>query len=188
MKLELCSSSQLNPCLHSLSILPILSITISLKFVSGSSWPESSPKEPIEDSVPHTALEAAMRPTQVRTHAIRRAHENIDKTLKSAKVILGQFDLTRQAESKILKGPHEDLESYLEAIDQLRANVRFFNSNKSLKSSDGLLNHANNNVRFFNSNKSLKSSDGLLNHANNMLMLEFISDGNSQQQTYFLHT
>ncbi|ONK76200.1 uncharacterized protein A4U43_C03F25010 [Asparagus officinalis] len=93
-----------------------------------------------------------------------------------------------QAESKILKGPHEDLESYLEAIDQLRANVRFFNSNKSLKSSDGLLNHANNNVRFFNSNKSLKSSDGLLNHANNMLMLEFISDGNSQQQTYFLHT
>ncbi|XP_020272304.1 exocyst complex component EXO70A1-like isoform X2 [Asparagus officinalis] len=48
------------------------------------------------------------------------------------------------AESKILKGPHEDLESYLEAIDQLRANVRFFNSNKSLKSSDGLLNHANN--------------------------------------------
>ncbi|XP_020272298.1 exocyst complex component EXO70A1-like isoform X1 [Asparagus officinalis] len=91
-----------------------------------------------------SALEAAMRPTQVRTHAIRRAHENIDKTLKSAEVILGQFDLTRQAESKILKGPHEDLESYLEAIDQLRANVRFFNSNKSLKSSDGLLNHANN--------------------------------------------
>ncbi|XP_020265076.1 exocyst complex component EXO70A1-like [Asparagus officinalis] len=91
-----------------------------------------------------SVLEAAMRPTQVRTHAIRRAHENIGKTLKSAEVILGQFDLTRQAESKILKGPHEDLESYLEAIEQLRANVRFFNSNKSFKSSDGVLNHANN--------------------------------------------
>jgi len=43
-----------------------------------------------------------------------------------------------------LKGPHEDLETYLEAIDQLRANVRFFSSNKSFKSSDGVLNHANN--------------------------------------------
>ncbi|KAL0905504.1 hypothetical protein M5K25_023928 [Dendrobium thyrsiflorum] len=90
-----------------------------------------------------SALEAAMRPTQVRTHAIRRAHENIDKTLKSADVILVQFDITRQAEAKILRGPHEDLESYLEAIDQLRRNVQFFTSNKTFKWSDGVLNHAN---------------------------------------------
>lgn len=90
-----------------------------------------------------SALETAMRPTQVRTHAIRRAHENIDRTLKAAEVILSQFDLTRQAEAKILKGPHEDLESYLEAIDQLRGNIRFFSNNKSFKSSDGVLNHAN---------------------------------------------
>lgn len=48
-----------------------------------------------------------------------------------------------QAEAKILKGPHEDLESYLEAVDQLRSNVRFFSSNKSFKSSDGVVNHAN---------------------------------------------
>ncbi|KAJ7976210.1 Exocyst subunit Exo70 family protein [Quillaja saponaria] len=91
-----------------------------------------------------SALETAMRPTQIRTHSIRRAHENIDKTLKSAEVILGQFDLTRKAEAKILRGPHEDLESYLEAIDQLRANVCFFSSKKSFKSSDGIINHANN--------------------------------------------
>ncbi|KAF5733673.1 exocyst complex component EXO70A1 [Tripterygium wilfordii] len=91
-----------------------------------------------------SALETAMRPTQIRTHAIRKAHENIDKTLKSAEVILAQFDLSRQAEAKILKGPHEDLESYLEAIDQLRSNIRFFSSNKGFKSSDGVLNHANN--------------------------------------------
>ncbi|KAJ4979021.1 hypothetical protein NE237_009801 [Protea cynaroides] len=90
-----------------------------------------------------SALETAMRPTQIRTHSIRTAHENIDKTLKAAEVILAQFDLSRQAEAKILKGPHEDLESYLEAIDQLRSNVRFFSSNKSFKSSDGVLNHAN---------------------------------------------
>lgn len=43
-----------------------------------------------------SALESAMRPTQIRTHAIRKAHENIDKTLKSAEVILSQFDLLRQ--------------------------------------------------------------------------------------------
>lgn len=90
-----------------------------------------------------SALETAMRPTQIRTHAIRRAHENIDKTLKAADVILAQFDLSRRAEAKILRGPHEDLESYLEAIDQLRNNIKFFSSNKSFKSSDGVLNHAN---------------------------------------------
>ncbi|EXC21221.1 Exocyst complex component 7 [Morus notabilis] len=91
-----------------------------------------------------SALETAMRPTQIRTHSIRKAHENIDKTLKAADVILAQFDLTRKAEAKILRGPHEDLESYLEAINQLRTTVRFFSSNKNYKSSDGVLNHASN--------------------------------------------
>ncbi|XP_068339995.1 exocyst complex component EXO70A1-like [Pyrus communis] len=91
-----------------------------------------------------SALETAMRPTQIRTHSIRKAHENIDKTLKAVEVILGQFDLTRKAEAKILKGPHEDLESYLEAIDQLRSIIHFFSSHKNVKSSDGVLHHANN--------------------------------------------
>ncbi|KAL3639511.1 hypothetical protein CASFOL_017418 [Castilleja foliolosa] len=40
-------------------------------------------------------------------------------------------------------GPHEDLESYLQAIDQLRTNIQFFSNNKSFKSSDGVLNHSN---------------------------------------------
>ncbi|KAI4378643.1 hypothetical protein MLD38_016095 [Melastoma candidum] len=91
-----------------------------------------------------SALETAMRPTQLRTHAIRRAHENIDKTMKAAEAILDQFDLARKAEAKILRGPHEDLESYLEAISQLRSIVKFFNSNKNFKSSGGILNQANN--------------------------------------------
>ncbi|KAE9451265.1 hypothetical protein C3L33_16840, partial [Rhododendron williamsianum] len=76
-----------------------------------------------------SALETAMRPTQ---------------DIKAAEVILAQFDLSRQAEAKILKGPHEDLEGYLEAIEQLRTNIRFFSNNKSFKSSDGVLNHSNN--------------------------------------------
>lgn len=91
-----------------------------------------------------SALEAAMRPTQVRTHSIRKAHENIDKTLKAAEVLLAQFDLSRQAETKILRGPHEDLESYLQAIDQLRSNIQFFSNKKGFKSSDGVLNNTNN--------------------------------------------
>ncbi|XP_073017635.1 exocyst complex component EXO70A1-like [Primulina eburnea] len=90
-----------------------------------------------------SALETAMRPTQLRTHSIRRAHENIDKTLKAAEIILSQFDLSRKAEAKILRGPHEDLESYLEAVDQLRSIIRFFSSNKNLKSSIGVINQAN---------------------------------------------
>ncbi|KAI4997174.1 hypothetical protein ZWY2020_052516 [Hordeum vulgare] len=90
-----------------------------------------------------SALEAAMRPTQVRTHAIRMAHENIDKTLKAGEAILSQFDLTRRAEATILRGPHEDLESYLEAVDILKGISRFFSSNKNFRSSEGILNHVN---------------------------------------------
>ncbi|PON43334.1 Exocyst complex protein [Parasponia andersonii] len=91
-----------------------------------------------------SALETAMRPTQIRTHSMRRAHENIDKTIKAAEVILAQFELSRKAEAKILRGPHEDLESYLEAIAQMRSTVRFFSSNKNFKSSSGVLNHTSN--------------------------------------------
>ncbi|KAJ1274397.1 hypothetical protein BS78_05G058600 [Paspalum vaginatum] len=91
-----------------------------------------------------SALEAAMRPTQVRTHAIRTAHENIDRTIKAADGILSQFDLARRAEAAILRGPHEDLESYLEAVEVLKGIVRFFSSNKNFKSSEGVLNHVNN--------------------------------------------
>ncbi|KAK7278734.1 hypothetical protein RJT34_23770 [Clitoria ternatea] len=90
-----------------------------------------------------SALETAMRPTQIKTHSIRSAHDNIDKAFKAADMILSQFDQTRKAEAKILRGPHEDLESYLEAVDQLRSNVRFFSSRKSFKSSESVVNHAN---------------------------------------------
>ncbi|CAM8878785.1 unnamed protein product [Rhodiola kirilowii] len=90
-----------------------------------------------------SALDTAMRPTQIKTHAIRKAHENIDKTLKAAEVVLTKFDYFHQAETKILRGPHEDLEGYLEAIDKLRSNIKFFNSKKSTMSTDGVLNQAN---------------------------------------------
>ncbi|KAG8065472.1 hypothetical protein GUJ93_ZPchr0004g38294 [Zizania palustris] len=43
-----------------------------------------------------SVLDAAMRPIQVRTHAVRTADENIDRTLRLADVILIQFDRTRE--------------------------------------------------------------------------------------------
>ncbi|KAI3523150.1 hypothetical protein L1887_01207 [Cichorium endivia] len=89
-----------------------------------------------------SALETAMRPTQVKTHSMRKAHENIDKTLKFADAILTQFDITKQAEAVIMKGPHEDLESYLEAVGQLKTIVKFFSTNKNLKTSIGVITHA----------------------------------------------
>lgn len=49
----------------------------------------------------------------------------------------------QQAEAKVLKGPHEDLENYLEAIDKLRSNIQFFGSKKGFKSSDAVVSHAN---------------------------------------------
>nr|XP_043606911.1 exocyst complex component EXO70A1-like [Erigeron canadensis] len=86
-----------------------------------------------------SALETAMRPTQIKTHSMRRAHENIDKTLKFADAVLVQFDLVKQAEAEVMRGPHEDLESYLEAVNQLKQTVRFFSTNKNLKSSIGVI-------------------------------------------------
>ncbi|KAJ9554803.1 hypothetical protein OSB04_009417 [Centaurea solstitialis] len=89
-----------------------------------------------------SALETAMRPTQIKTHAMRRAHENIDKTLKFADAVLIQFDLVKQCEGVILKGPHEDLETYLGAVNRLKSIVRFFSTNKNLKSSIGVITQA----------------------------------------------
>ncbi|KAL8130004.1 hypothetical protein V2J09_019159 [Rumex salicifolius] len=90
-----------------------------------------------------SALETAMRPTQIRTHAIRKANENIDKTLKSAEIVMTEFDRCRQAEAKILKGPHEDLESYLEAIEQMRNIIKVFGNYKNFRNSDAVVSHAN---------------------------------------------
>lgn len=90
-----------------------------------------------------SALDAAMRPIQVRTHAVRTAHENIDRTLRSADVILTQFDRTREAEREIQKGPHENLQGFLDAVDWLRSIEHFFSSNRSYRSSDGVLSRVN---------------------------------------------
>ncbi|CAK9211740.1 unnamed protein product [Sphagnum troendelagicum] len=89
-----------------------------------------------------STLETVMRPTQVRTHAYRKAHENIDSTLKAAESVLTQFDVSRQVENKVLKGPENDLGGFLVAVDQLQNNVEYFTLNSSLKASDGALNHA----------------------------------------------
>lgn len=85
-----------------------------------------------------------MRPTQVRTHAFRKAHENIDSTLKAAESVLTQFDVSRQVEDTVLSGPLNDLTGFLAAVDQLQKNVEFFTQNRGLKASDGALNHARN--------------------------------------------
>lgn len=43
-----------------------------------------------------------------------------------------------------MRGPHEDLESYLEAIDQLRGTIKFFSNTKMFKSATGVISHAHN--------------------------------------------
>lgn len=50
---------------------------------------------PLDNSISYSLIFLTLL-VQVRTHAIRRAHENIDKTLKSAAIILSQFDLSRE--------------------------------------------------------------------------------------------
>lgn len=48
-----------------------------------------------------------------------------------------------QAEREIQKGPHENLQGFLDAVDRLRSIERFFSSNRSYRTSDGVLNHVN---------------------------------------------
>lgn len=40
---------------------------------------------------------------KVRTHAFRKAHENIDNTLKSAESVLTEFDVSRQVLDSLWK-------------------------------------------------------------------------------------
>ena len=44
----------------------------------------------------------------------------------------------------IFRGPHEDLKSFLEAVDLLKGVIHFFSSNKNFKSCEGVLNQVNN--------------------------------------------
>ena len=47
-------------------------------------------------------------------------------------------------ENKVLEGPDNNCGRFLEVVDQLQHNVEFFTLNRSLKASDGALNHARN--------------------------------------------
>lgn len=46
--------------------------------------------------IPTLCLSSLLLCLQVRTHAFRKAHENIDNTLKAAESVLTQFDVSRQ--------------------------------------------------------------------------------------------
>ena len=90
-----------------------------------------------------------------------------------------------------MKGPHEDLETYLEAIDQLRANVRFFSSNKSFKSSDGVLNHANNLLakailKLEEEFRQLLSSYRLVLYSHSFILVYYIILAYIVRHTFFL--
>ncbi|KAK4493293.1 hypothetical protein RD792_017827 [Penstemon davidsonii] len=89
-----------------------------------------------------SALETAMRPTQAIFSPFRF---NNFASFRFHKIYFLSPSITEfQAEAKILRGPHEDLESYLEAVNQLRSIVKFFSGNKGFKSSIGVINQANN--------------------------------------------
>ncbi|XP_066356748.1 exocyst complex component EXO70A1-like [Miscanthus floridulus] len=91
-----------------------------------------------------SAIEASIRPAQVRAQASTMANENIDRTIETAEAILAQFEIVRRAEAVILRCPHEDLKSFLEAVDLLKGVIHFFSSNKNFKSCEGVLNQVNN--------------------------------------------
>ncbi|CAI7800043.1 unnamed protein product, partial [Closterium sp. NIES-53] len=77
-----------------------------------------------------SALDTAMRPTQERTYAIRKAHVNVDKALKAAEVVLEKYDVARQVEERIKEGPKNALDPYLAAIARLHEGVAYFEANR----------------------------------------------------------
>ncbi|WVZ88446.1 hypothetical protein U9M48_034966 [Paspalum notatum var. saurae] len=85
-----------------------------------------------------------MSHSQVRGQAIMKAQENIDRAIGSAETMLQQFDVVRQSEAVILRGPHEDLKRYIEAVDMLKDVGHFVSSNKNFKSCEGILNEVSN--------------------------------------------
>ncbi|PWZ44726.1 Exocyst complex component EXO70A1 [Zea mays] len=98
------------------------------------------------DSFDHhiSAIEASIRPAQVRAQAITMANENIDRTIETAEAILAQFEIIRRAEAVIVRGPRADLKSFLEAMALLKGVIHFFSSNKKFTSCEGVLNQVNN--------------------------------------------
>ncbi|XP_047052613.1 exocyst complex component EXO70A1-like [Lolium rigidum] len=85
-------------------------------------------------------IDAAMRPIQVSRQAAQRAHDNIDRAIRAANDILAQVVTAREAEATILKGPHEDLESYLKAVDRLKQVAGFFTLKDNFKNCERFLN------------------------------------------------
>ena len=48
-----------------------------------------------------------------------------------------------QAETIIQKGPREDLQAYMRAMDQLRNNLHFFDSKRTFRNRDRIKSHIN---------------------------------------------
>ncbi|KMZ68727.1 Exocyst complex component EXO70A1 [Zostera marina] len=94
-----------------------------------------------DDRLSH--LDAVMRPTQERTFGIRLAHENIDRTLRSADRILLHFDKCRKAENRIQRGLHEDIEGFMDAVNQLRSSSNFFRDNLKYESNTAMFTQVN---------------------------------------------
>lgn len=86
-----------------------------------------------------SSLDSAMRPAQVKTDEIRKAHENIEKTLKAAEAVLTHYDISHQVEAQIMKGPHVDLNGFLTAVEKLQKTLEFFTSAGKLKSTESTI-------------------------------------------------
>uniref|UniRef100_A0ACD5YCF0 Uncharacterized protein n=1 Tax=Avena sativa TaxID=4498 RepID=A0ACD5YCF0_AVESA len=84
-----------------------------------------------------------MRPIQVSRQAAQMAHDNIDRAIKAANDILAQVVIAREAEATILKGPHQDLESYLKAVGHLKEVADFFSLKENFKNCERFLNDIN---------------------------------------------
>ncbi|KAJ4772450.1 Exocyst subunit exo70 family protein A1 [Rhynchospora pubera] len=89
------------------------------------------------------SIDSAIRPIQEIMPVYMRCHENVSKCLRKTEVIVSQFDRIREAEVVIFKGPGEDLNGFLDAMDQLIRISRFFNSRKSYQARESTLQHIN---------------------------------------------
>eukprot|EP00898_Chlorokybus_atmophyticus_P000862 jgi/Chlat1/1777/Chrsp134S02094 len=87
-------------------------------------------------------LEAIMTPVQRKTNLLLTKAENIERSLAAAAEVLHQFDVSRQVEDAINRGPRGDIDAYLRLVKRLAAAVAFLSDERGGRSFRDALAHA----------------------------------------------
>lgn len=73
-------------------------------------------------------LHTLIRPCAVQ--ALLRARENIKKARERAEEVLEHLDTSRKVEARIMRGPRNDLDAFLKALERLEEAIKYLASHR----------------------------------------------------------